>query len=159
MCDVVSPVPTLVLVVEPSADIRRMLAAAFRRWGVTGRFAGSGAEAVELCRKHGPAIDLALVEVSLPDMDGPAALKALRKIRPGLRCWFVGGTDGAYSKRQLTSFGVDGLLSKPFDLKSLRAILEPASRPAPRSMPGAERRSPGPTKKARAADGSSAARR
>ncbi|HEX4590781.1 MAG TPA: response regulator [Gemmataceae bacterium] len=135
-----SPGLPRVLVVEPDADIRRMLSAAFRRWGVTAHFASDGPSAVDLCRQHA-AIGLVLLEVSLPEeMDGPATLNAILAIRPGLRCWFVGGHGGRYNRQQLMACGAEGLLPKPFDLKSLRKLLGRPSIPPPRPMPGAERR-------------------
>ena len=114
-----------VLVVEADAAVRRMLAAAFRRWGVTAYFAGTGAEAIEVFRIHGPSIGLALVEVALPEMDGPTTLDALRTLRPDLRCWFVGGTNGGYTQRELLDCGAEGLLHKPFDLRVLRTLVGP----------------------------------
>jgi len=120
------PTAVHVLVAEGDPDIRRMLAAAFRRWGVTGHFAGSGPQAIELYRQHAADISLVLLEVALPEADGPAVLAAIRTICPGPRCWFVGGTDGEYTRQQLLDRGADGLLPKPFDLKSLRRIVESA---------------------------------
>jgi CheY-like chemotaxis protein len=114
-----------VLVVDADAAVRRMLAAAFRKWGVPAHFAATGPEAVDLCRCHGSAIGLVLVEVVLPEMDGPATLDALRAVRPDLRCWFMGGTGGCYTKRELLDCGAEGLLLKPFDLGTLRSLLGP----------------------------------
>ena len=119
------PPSQAVLVVEADAAVRRMLAAAFRRWGVAAHFAGSGAEAIEICRRHGACIGLALVEVALPEMDGPTTLDALRALHPDLRCWFVGGTGGGYTQRELLDCGAEGLLHKPFDLRMLRTLVGP----------------------------------
>ena len=129
-----------VLVIEPVADIRRMLAAAFRRWGVAGHFAETGPAAIELFRRHAADIPLALVEVALPHMDGPTTLDGLRAVRPDVKCWFVGGIGGGYTQAELLDRGAEGLLPKPFDLRNLRELLGPFARPAPRPMPGAERR-------------------
>jgi CheY-like chemotaxis protein len=123
------PIPAHVLIAEPDPDIRRMLAAALRRWGVTGHFAATGPEAIDLFRQNADQISLTVLEVKLPQLDGPSVLAAIREIQPGVRFWFVGGTDGQYSRRELLDRGAEGLLSKPFDLESLRKIVDPTARP------------------------------
>jgi DNA-binding response OmpR family regulator len=119
------PPPRVVLVVEADVAVRRMLAAAFRRWGMTAHLVANGADAVEYCRTDGAKIGLVLMEVGLPGMDGPTTLQALRALHPNLRCWFVGGTGGGYTQRQLLDFGAEGLLHKPFDLQALRTLVGP----------------------------------
>jgi CheY-like chemotaxis protein len=119
------PSGSAVLVVDGDAGVRRMLAAAFRHWGVPAHFAGDGAEAVEACRQHGAAIGMALVEVTLPRTDGPSAVAALRLLRPNLPCWLIGSSGSSSPRPDLLKCGVTGLLPKPFDLSSLRRLLDP----------------------------------
>jgi two-component system cell cycle sensor histidine kinase/response regulator CckA len=119
------PPSQAVLVVEGDPAVQRMLAAAFHRWGVTAHFAGTGPEALDLYRQHAATIGLALLEVNLPEMDGPTTLNGLRTIRPDLRCWFLGGAGGGYTQRELLDCGAEGLLHKPFDLQMLRSLLGP----------------------------------
>ena len=114
-----------VLVVEANPDISRLLAAAFGKWGVTGHFESTGVDAVEWCREHGSTIGTALVAVSLPLMDGPATLSALRTICPDLRCWFLGGFHDQYTLQDLLARGAEGVLQKPFDLTKLHDLLIP----------------------------------
>jgi CheY-like chemotaxis protein len=120
---------TAVLVVEDDPAVRRMLAAAFQRWGVTGHFADGGTDAIDLCRQHATSIGLALIEVNMPQMDGPTTLDALRAICPELRCWFVGGHGSDYTRQQLIDCGAEGLMLKPFNLKTLQALLESTCSP------------------------------
>jgi hypothetical protein len=55
--------------------------------------------------------------------DGAAVLTAIHEVRSDVRCWFVGGTNGEYSRQQLLDRGAQGLLSKPLDRNSLRWII------------------------------------
>jgi two-component system cell cycle sensor histidine kinase/response regulator CckA len=119
------PPSQAVLVVEGDPAVRRMLAAAFHRWGVAAHFASTGPEALDLCRRHAAAIGLAMLEVTLPELDGPTTLEGLRTICPDLRCWFLGGVGGGYTHRELLDCGAEGLLHKPFDLQTLRSLLRP----------------------------------
>ncbi len=45
--------------------------------------AGNGEETVEMCRKH-PEIDLVLMDVKMPGLDGYGAAEKIRTFRPGL---------------------------------------------------------------------------
>ena len=68
--------PRHVLVVDDSALIRQVvqLGLSGRGWRVTP--AGSGAEGLELAEREPP--DVILLDVVMPDLDGPATLSALR---------------------------------------------------------------------------------
>ena len=75
------------------------------------------------CRQHGAAIGLVLMEVALPEMDGPTTARCLAGLCPNLRCWFMGGTGGGYYPgANCSTCGAEGLLPKPFDLQMLRTL-------------------------------------
>jgi two-component system, OmpR family, response regulator len=121
-----------VLVVEANPDISRLLAAAFSKWGVASHFESTGPDAVEWCCNHGSTIGMAFLGVSLPGMDGPTTLSALRALRPDLRCWFLGGFHDQYTLQDLLALGAEGVLSKPFDLQKLRSLLTPNAEEPPK---------------------------
>ncbi len=102
-----------ILIVDHEALTRNELHAGLRKDGFAVWVAEDGREAVETYRRHAPAIDLVLLEVSLPDLDGPRTLGALRQINPQVRCCFMSGQGGAYSDEELLSLRAT-LLNKPF---------------------------------------------
>jgi PAS domain S-box-containing protein len=65
------------LVVDDSADARRLLAASLRQEGFETREAANGAEALERLKHF--AADLILLDLLMPEMDGLAFLDALRR--------------------------------------------------------------------------------
>jgi two-component system, cell cycle response regulator len=65
-----------ILIVDDSKAIRRILRRALEDGGHTVREAADGLEALAACRAELP--DLVLLDMDMPVMDGPAALKALR---------------------------------------------------------------------------------
>ena len=82
-----NPVPAAgpgrrVLVVDDDPDIRELVGLYVKGGGYAVALAGGGAEALEVVRERG-APDLAVLDVTMPDMDGFAVLKALRA-EPGL---------------------------------------------------------------------------
>ncbi|WP_108869935.1 ATP-binding protein [Aquimarina aquimarini] len=84
--------------------------------------AENGKVAVELCKKN-EHIDLVLMDIRMPIMDGYAATKRIKKIRPSLP--IVAQT--AYSTEEdiqkALDAGCDDFVSKPIDRKLLRPII------------------------------------
>lgn len=85
--------------------------------------AENGKEAVDIC-KNNNKIDLVLMDIRMPIMDGYTATKKIKKIRPHLPV--VAQT--AYSTEQdiqkALEAGCDDFVSKPVDRKLLRPILK-----------------------------------
>ena len=59
-----------------------MLDRALRHFGFHPWTVPDGPEAVELFRNQGATIDLVLVDVQMPGMDGPQTMAALRQLGP-----------------------------------------------------------------------------
>src|SRR5262249_6220510 len=68
--------------------------------GYTVLQAGNGVEAIELLGRHGGEIDLIVSDVMMPEMDGPALFKEVRKHHPGIRIIFVSGYAEDASKKR-----------------------------------------------------------
>ena len=66
-----------------------------------------------------------MVDVRMPGMDGPAALDALRGVRPDLPCLFLTGGSG-YTGADLAGRGA-GVATKPVSLAALGAALAAAT--------------------------------
>lgn len=79
----------------------------------------NGLEAVEKC-KNDPNIELVLMDIKMPEMDGYEATAKIKEMRPDLPV--VAQT--AYSSKtdieKIMSSGFDGYLAKPIDTESLR---------------------------------------
>jgi CheY-like chemotaxis protein len=117
--------PLVILVVDDNEGIRQMLQTALRTLGFDVRTAGGGEQAVEVYKRE--AIDLVLLDVQMPIMDGPKTLAALQEISPQVRCCFMSGNSGAYSREELLRRGAVCVIQKPFRLVDLRrAILDAA---------------------------------
>lgn len=105
-----------VFVVEDEDAIRRMLDVAFRRHGLDVLLASTGDDAVAIYREHRHAIAVVLLDVRMPDLDGPATLAALRVIDPEVRAGFVSGDTGTYTTDDLIRAGASFVIAKPFDV-------------------------------------------
>jgi two-component system OmpR family response regulator len=114
-------VPTILLV-DDDADIRRVAALALERiGGFRVELASSGEEALERATAAPP--DLLLLDVSMPGMDGPATLAALRHNAPTERVPVVFFTAIANADEviRLRALGAVGVVGKPFDVMGLSA--------------------------------------
>jgi CheY-like chemotaxis protein len=103
-----------VLVVEDHADVRQLLGVALPRFGLPVWLASGGREAVRLYREHRPKIRVVLLDVRMPEMDGPQTLIALRELDPAVRVVFMSGNTGPYPTEDLLALGAACVLEKPF---------------------------------------------
>jgi two-component system, cell cycle sensor histidine kinase and response regulator CckA len=111
-----------VLVVDDNASILRVAQRALERGGYTGLCAGSGRQALEMVRLHGPDVGLILSDVVMPDMGAAGLLDALRQGFPRIPVVLMSGhaeTEIPDSVRRQAA----GFLPKPFGMEDvIRAV-------------------------------------
>jgi CheY-like chemotaxis protein len=132
-----------VLVVEDHADLRQLLGVALPQFGLPVWLAGGGREAVRLYREHRPEIGVVLLDVRMPDLDGPETLAALRELDPAVRVVFMTGNTGPYTTEELLALGPARVLEKPILglaalAQTLREVAQ-AQTPSPSSEPRSHR--------------------
>ncbi len=114
---VVENTPPKVLIVEDQANERELLATCLRLGGIEVATASNGREAFDYLHDH-ELPDLVLLDMSMPDVDGPTFLKNIRDdIRlHDLRVFAVSGS----ARNEFGSaLSVDGWFSKPVRIDSL----------------------------------------
>jgi two-component system, cell cycle sensor histidine kinase and response regulator CckA len=120
-----------ILLVEDEDGLRALNARGLASRGYTVLEAANGVEAIELLDKRGSGVDLVVSDVVMPEMDGPALLKELRRRDPTVKFIFVSGyAEDAFAK-SVPEGDMPDFLPKPFTLKQLvAAVKETMSRPA-----------------------------
>jgi CheY-like chemotaxis protein len=83
-----------------------------------------GEDAVDLYRSHHNEIDLVLLDVQMPGLDGPHTLEALQRLNPDVIACFMTGNAGRYTKEDLLNRGATLIFSKPFRTAEIAALLE-----------------------------------
>src|SRR4051794_4400686 len=101
-----------VLVVEDDAALRRLLARGLGREGFDVRLSADAAEAMTHASAAG--IDLAIVDVGLPDADGRDHCQALRARGFTAPVLFLTARDAVTDRVSGFSAGGDDYLTKPF---------------------------------------------
>jgi CheY-like chemotaxis protein len=112
-----------VLVVDDEPGVRSFLQKALILNGFQVWMAGDGKTAVEIYESHRDSIAVILMDVCMPGMDGPATLAALRSIDAQVRCCFMTGGAGGYSREDLLAGGASHVLGKPFSLAEVVRVL------------------------------------
>ena len=74
--------------------------------------AENGLEAIHQARQHRP--DLVTMDLTMPEMDGPACLEALRTVLPGARILVVSALSNRSTALRAMARGAHGFLLKPF---------------------------------------------
>ncbi|MCA1635210.1 MAG: response regulator [Acidobacteria bacterium] len=112
-----------VLVVDDYDGARRITARALEMFGYRAVEAAGGEEAVELARREMP--DLILMDLSMPNLDGFAAMYSIRRLI-GLRdvpFIIVSAHTSPEIHADALAFGCADFITKPFELEILRAAI------------------------------------
>ncbi len=113
-----------ILIVDDAPEICLIAQLALERvGGFTVQTINSGTEALDLAPRFAP--DLILLDVVMPDVDGPETLRELRSL-PALSSTpiiFLTAKDQAQDIAQLKGLGAIAVLVKPFDPLTLSATI------------------------------------
>jgi two-component system OmpR family response regulator len=116
----------VVLVVDDEPQLLEMLGCLLKALGFEPLLAQGGRRAVELYERHPGPVSVVLLDVQMPDLDGPQTLKALQRVNPAVLAVFMSAELGAYTPEALHQMGSAGLLAKPFLAADLDARLREA---------------------------------
>ena len=109
--------PYRVLIVDDDPDIRQVVGILLRTNGYETLEAADGAAAVEVARAE-PELDLMLLDIMMPGMDGIEACRAIRRFSAVPALFLTARTQDA-DKAAAYAGGGDDLLGKPFSQNEL----------------------------------------
>jgi CheY-like chemotaxis protein len=84
--------------------------------------AENGQEAIDIC-SHSNELDLVLMDLKMPVMDGYHAMKEIRKIRPEIKIIAETAYALAGDHKRILAAGFDDYLPKPITKESLDAVI------------------------------------
>lgn len=113
----------VILAVEDDEISLEFLKELFEPYNVKLVYAYNGKEAVEICREN-KSIELVLMDVQLPLMNGRDAMKEIKSFRPGLPV--IAQTAFAMSgdREKYLNEGFDAYVSKPINVQELLDAVE-----------------------------------
>jgi len=100
-----------ILIVDDEYPVRFALSEVLKKHGFATLEAPSGAEAIEILGDQ--EIDLVLLDLAMPGMDGIATLQELRRVRPNVPVIIVTGRGDIATAVRATKLGAYDFLSKP----------------------------------------------
>jgi two-component system cell cycle sensor histidine kinase/response regulator CckA len=104
----------LVLVVDDEVGIRALVQRIVEDFGYTVLVAEHGSQAIELVERTGQEIQLVLLDLAMPVMDGAATAAALLARRPELPIVVMSGLADQEAVRRLENLRISGFVPKPF---------------------------------------------
>ncbi len=115
---------SVILVVDDDAPTREALATGLRKLGHEIHVAGTGAAALDEVRRH--EVDLAIIDLKLPDMVGTELFGALRILRPEAIAIMISGTATVDEAVSALKRGIYDFITKDFRMGELRKVVSKA---------------------------------
>ena len=84
-------------------------------------WAETGTEAIRICKEN--HIQLVLMDIQMPEMDGLEATKILKEIRPNLPIIAQTAFTHANDQRRCLQIGCDAFITKPLDLDATLQLI------------------------------------
>ena len=116
--------PTSVLVIDAHSDIREVLSDMLRHEGYRVKAVGSGAEGLrQVMQDH---YEVALLDIRLPDLDGPSVLRVMRELDPSLPIIVLTGYATVENTMKTRVKSAFAHLTKPYNQEEIKTILRRA---------------------------------
>ena len=112
-----------VLLVEDEESLIALGARMLEHLGLTVLTAADGLQAVDLYRERGKEIDLVLMDLTMPHMDGAEAFGELRRMNPDVQVVLASGYSREDVGSRFAGKSPAGIIQKPYTLFKLREAL------------------------------------
>jgi PAS domain S-box-containing protein len=104
-----------VLIIDDESGVREMAAELLTAHGFAVATCADGRAAVEHYQRHWHEIDLVVLDLVMPELDGAETFAWIRRINPSARVLLISGYSSDGDAESLLARGALGFLQKPFD--------------------------------------------
>ncbi|HEX7573569.1 MAG TPA: PAS domain S-box protein, partial [Bacteroidota bacterium] len=112
-----------VLIVEDEPTLLDMLESTFLDRGYRVFHAADGLEGIDAYREHMDEIAVVVTDFGLPRADGGVLLSSLQSLNPSVKVVIASGFFEPHVRSELTKHGARALVSKPYGLTELLAVV------------------------------------
>lgn len=119
------PTPPTVLLADDEVVCLNVITAMLKHFGVRVITAIDGVEALQRYEEHGDVIDLVLLDIEMPRLNGVETLRRLRRLADDIRVVIVSGHVTPANRAKLDLLSPLGYIDKPFTLDHFRPFIEP----------------------------------
>ncbi|MEZ4513816.1 MAG: CHASE domain-containing protein [Chloroflexota bacterium] len=113
--DVAIPADCLVLVIDDEASVRNIVTDILEMDGIRTMVAPNGEIGIELYEKYQDDIDLVLLDLSMPGLNGHETFIRLQRINPRVNVVLSSGYDESDATVQFVGHGLSGFIQKPYE--------------------------------------------
>jgi two-component system, cell cycle sensor histidine kinase and response regulator CckA len=118
-----------ILLIEDESAVRDTFRKLLERLGHTVIGAKTGRDAIRLARAFDEYIDLAILDVFLPDMNGNEIYPLLKEAQPNLKVLVCSGYSIEGPAQEILDAGAQGFIQKPVSIDKLSEKLEELLQP------------------------------
>jgi two-component system cell cycle sensor histidine kinase/response regulator CckA len=111
--------PKTILVIDDEEKVRTTIESLIEKLGYRVLGASSAKAAIELTRTFDGDIDLTLLDIKLPDMEGGSLYPLIKQARPNMKVIVCSGYSLDSHVKKILNQGANGFIQKPFSLKSI----------------------------------------
>jgi PAS domain S-box-containing protein len=87
--------------------------------GYTALIARNGTDAIKICQENQDHIDMVILDMIMPEMDGGETYDKLKKVNPDLKVLLSSGYSIHGQAAEILERGCDGFIQKPFDIENI----------------------------------------
>ena len=113
-----------ILVVDDEAAVCELIRNVLERHGYHVLAANGGAAALQLFERHKTVIKAVITDMMMPNIDGLALVRLVRRIDPAVRIIGISGAGDRAMLDKIQALGLAGFLAKPFSVEVLLRLLQ-----------------------------------
>ena len=110
-----------ILIVDDEELVAFMLAQHLQNLGCRTFNASNGEEAIDILEKHKHEIDIAILDLNMPVMDGKEAFEKMIELKPDIKVLISSGFSKNGAVEEILAKGAYGFIEKPFSLDNISA--------------------------------------
>jgi len=115
-----------VLIVDDEENMRHVAELLLSRRGFTVLSAANGRHGFEVFQKHADAISVVILDMTMPEMDGPETYRAIRGIGSDVPVVLTSGYEEDDARRRFGESNLAGFIQKPFQVEDLLNVVRRA---------------------------------
>jgi PAS domain S-box-containing protein len=112
-----------ILVVDDEEQVRHLTSTMLQSFGYKVLLASDGSEAVKIFQKNNQTVDLVLLDMVMPGIEGKEVFDKLIKIKPDIKVLLTSGYSRNGEANKLLKEGALGFIQKPFRMEKLSKIV------------------------------------
>jgi len=113
-----------ILIIDDEPMIRDMSSDMLNTIGYKVLVSDNGTDGIKLFQEKRDNIDLVLLDLLMPEMNGITCFKKLREIKDDVKVIISSGVSDLAKRKELEELGIVGYLEKPFSLKTIADYLK-----------------------------------